>query len=131
MNSKDLFNTPEWKEFQEAQTSWEQEFEASSEALWNSFSKEDQLKIFCAVVRRIYKAELEDKGTYRYALYDVFEFGPESYASAQLSGYLALHNAIFDQSILLEIEDKIVKFAQENNVDSEKTKSFINDLIYF
>jgi hypothetical protein len=124
MNSKDLFNTPEWKDFQEAQTSWEQEFEASSEALWNSFSKEDQLKIFCAVVRRIYKAELEDKGTYRYALYDVFEFGPESYAPAQISGYLALHNSIADDEYTL-VSEKLSAFAKEHGLDEQLVKDFM------
>ena len=66
------------------------------EAYWTSLSKEDQLKAFCAVARRIHQAELIDKGTYRHALYTVFGFGPESYAPAQMAGYLAIHNSIFD-----------------------------------
>ena len=66
------------------------------EAYWNSLSKEDQLKAFCAVIRRIHQAELIDKGTYRYALYNVFGFGPESYAPAQMAGFLDIHNSIFD-----------------------------------
>lgn len=65
-----------------------------SEDYWNSLSKEQQLLAFCAVARRIYKGELEDRGTYRYVLYDVFGFGPEAYAIAQESGYLEIHNAI-------------------------------------
>ena len=81
------------------------ELEKEQEAYWNSLSKEDQLKAFCAVTRRIHKAELVDKGSYRYALYNVFGFGPESYAQAQLAGYLNIHNSIFDhdhESRLLE-----------------------------
>jgi hypothetical protein len=66
------------------------------EAYWNSLTKEDQLKAFCAVVRRIHKGDIVDKGSYRYVLYQVFDFGPESYAQAQMAGYLALHNSIFD-----------------------------------
>jgi len=81
------------------------EIEQQSEAYWNSLSKEQQLQVFCAVTRRIHKAELVDKGSYRYALYNVFGFGPESYAPAQLAGYLDIHNSIFDhdhESRLLE-----------------------------
>ena len=58
------------------------------EEYWNSLTKEQQLDAFCAVVRRICQGELDDKGTYRYVLYDIFKFGPESYGSAQMAGYL-------------------------------------------
>jgi hypothetical protein len=68
--------------------------EKDQEEYWNSLSKDDQLKAFCAVVRRIYQAELVDQGSYRHALYSVFGFGPESYGQAQMAGYLALHNSI-------------------------------------
>lgn len=68
--------------------------EQEQDSYWNSLSKEEQLKAFCAVVRRIYQAELVDQGTYRHALYSVFGFGPESYGQAQMAGYLALHNSI-------------------------------------
>jgi len=73
-----------------------EELKNEQEAYWNSLSKEDQLKVFCAVVRRIHKGDIVDKGSYRYVLYQVFGFGPESYAQAQMAGYLALHNSIFD-----------------------------------
>ena len=72
------------------------EVEKESEAYWNSLSKQDQLKAFCAISRRIYKGEIEDRGTYRYVLYDVFGFSPDAYAAAQLAGYLTIHNAIYD-----------------------------------
>jgi len=72
-----------------------QEVENQSEQYWNSLTKEQQLQAFCAVSRRIYKGEIEDQGTYRWVLYDVFGFGPEAYAPAQIAGYLAIHNAIF------------------------------------
>ena len=71
-------------------------FKNEQEAYWNSLNKEDQLKAFCAVVRRIHKGDIVDKGSYRYVLYQVFGFGLESYAQAQDAGYLALHNSIFD-----------------------------------
>jgi hypothetical protein len=68
--------------------------ENEQEAYWNSLSKEDQLKAFCAVVRRIVQGELQDKGSYRWVLYDVFGFGPESYTLGMDCGFMALHNAI-------------------------------------
>ncbi len=80
--------------------------EHEQEAYWNSLSKEDQLKAFCAVVRRIHRGEIEEHGTYRYVLYDVFGFGPESYGQAQMAGYLDLHNSIMcpdqERRLLLE-----------------------------
>jgi alanyl-tRNA synthetase len=73
--------------------------EAEQEKYWNSLSKENQLKAFCAVVRRIHKAELLENRTYRGVLYDTFGFGPEAYAQAQCAGYLELHNSIEAQNV--------------------------------
>lgn len=70
--------------------------ESDQETFWNSLSKDEQLKAFCAVVRRIHRGEIEEPGTYRYVLYNVFGFGPESYVPSQMAGYLSLHNAVFD-----------------------------------
>lgn len=74
-----------------------QALEDEQEQFWNGLSKEDQLKAFCAVSRRIFKGEIEAKGSYRYVLYEVFGFGPEAYAQAQDAGYLGIHNAIVDE----------------------------------
>lgn len=68
--------------------------EDDQEKFWNSLSKEDQLKAFCAVSRRICKGEIENRGSYRYVLYQVFGFGSESYVQAQMAGYLSIHNLI-------------------------------------
>jgi hypothetical protein len=73
------------------------EIEKEQEAYWNSLSKDDQLKAFCAVSRRIQQAELIDQGSYRHALYGVFGFGPESYTQGMECGYMAIHNAIMDE----------------------------------
>lgn len=70
--------------------------EVEQEQYWSSLTKEQQLLAFCAVVRRIHKGELQDRGTYRYVLYNVFGFGAEAYAAAQFAGYMAIHNSIFD-----------------------------------
>lgn len=73
------------------------EEERISEQFWDSLTKEQQLLVFCAVVRRICKGELDDKRSYRGVLYDTFGFGPEAYAVAQCSGYLDLHNSIIKE----------------------------------
>lgn len=92
MDSEKFLDTLESfsKAFNEAMDSIEKE----SEEFWNSLSKDDQLKVFCAVSRRIHKGEIVDNGSYRYVLYQIFGFGPEAYAPAQCSGYLDIHNAI-------------------------------------
>jgi hypothetical protein len=72
------------------------EIEKESEEFWNSLTKDQQLKVFCAVSRRIFKGEIQEQGTFRYVLYDTFGFGPEAYVPAQMSGYLSIHNALFD-----------------------------------
>lgn len=70
--------------------------EKDQEEFWNSLSKEDQLKCFCAVVRRIYDGELKEQHSYRGMLYTKFGFGMESYVQAQVAGYLQIHNILFD-----------------------------------
>lgn len=89
------------------------------EAYWNSLSKEDQLKAFCAISRRIRQAELVDKGSYRYTLYNVFGFGPESYTPAQMAGYLDIHNSIFDY----DHESRLLKaFCVKYNIEDADNK---------
>ena len=64
---------------------------------WNSLDPQTQQDAFYAVVERIHKGDIEDKGTYRYVLYDVFGWGPESYAMGMSCGYMNVHNAIYNQ----------------------------------
>lgn len=68
------------------------------EEYWNSLTEEQRLMAFCSVVRRIHKGEIEQMGSYRYVLYDVFGFGYEAYTLAQEAGYLEIHNAIVDSN---------------------------------
>ena len=86
-----------WQDFSESYEKAMKEIEQRQEEYWNSLSKDDQLKAFCAVVRRIVQAELKDKGSYRWALYDVFGFGPESYVQGMECGFMALHNSIIEK----------------------------------
>lgn len=103
------------KIFNEAMKSLEQE----QEEYWNSLSKEDQLKAFCAVVRRIFQAEIVDQGSYRHALYGVFGFGPESYAQAQIAGYLTIHNSIMSE----DHDNRLLEaFCKKNGIEDAQKK---------
>ena len=107
---------------------WEMELEEDHGKFWNSLSKDDQLRAFCSVMRLLHKAELEEHGSYRYTLYDVFGFGPESYAQAQVSGFLAIHNAIWDGERLGQLIDKLEdRVAAGFSEDSEKVKQIFNN----
>jgi len=118
MNEQDKVSLDEisraWNEAMDA-------IEQDSERYWNSLTKEQQLDAFCAVCRRIYKGDIEDKGTYRYVLYNVFGFGPEAYAQAQMAGYLTIHNSIFDA----DHDDRLLtKFAEFCGLDQAKVSEF-------
>lgn len=106
---------------------WELELEENHDKFWNGLSKDDQLKAFCSVMRRLYKAEIEERGSYRYTLYNVFGFGPESYAQAQVSGFLAIHNAIWDGERLSELINKLEQRVVESMPDRpEEIKQVFN-----
>lgn len=95
------------------------EIENEQEAYWNSLSKEDQLKAFCAVSRRIHQAEILDQGTYRHALYGVFGFGPESYARGMDCGYMAIHNSIMPD----DHDEKLLKaFCEKYGIENSDEK---------
>lgn len=94
--------------------------ENDEETYWNSLSKEQQLCCFNSVCRRIVQGDIIDKGTYRYVLYDVFGFGTEAYARAQMAGYLEIHNSIFTS----ENEEKLLAaFAKSLGVVDAETKA--------
>lgn len=74
-------------------------YEMECDGWWQSLSQEDRLRAFYSVVKRITKGELEDHGSYRYILYDVFGFGPEAYSIGMECGFLDLHNSIHDAGV--------------------------------
>ena len=101
------------------------EIEDEQEEYWNSLTEEERLKAFCAVSRRIFKGEIEEKGSYRYVLYDVFGFGPEAYAQAQMAGYLSIHNAIVDGSYDSSLLKAFCKKYNIENADEKITEFLI------
>jgi hypothetical protein len=98
-----------------------EEIKKESENFWNSFSKNDQLKLFCAVSRRIFEGELEQKGSYRYILYNIFGFDTSAYAQAQYAGYVDIHNAIYDKPRFKEkIKKLLIEFGKLNTILTEE-----------
>ena len=98
-----------------------EELKNEQEAFWNSLSKEDQLKAFCAVVRRINDGESEGH-SYRGMLYGVFGFGPEAYAQAQLAGFLELHNNIVDS----DYDGRLLRaFCKKNGLDEKLVEDWL------
>lgn len=78
----------------EEQEDIEKQIEADMDEWWNSLSKDDQMKAFYSVMKRLVDGELVQKGSYRYVLYDVFGFDAEAYGLGMMCGYMALHNSI-------------------------------------
>ena len=127
-NKKEIFGS-EWQDFSKVIEEGIKQYEESYQKLWDSFDSDDKLKLFCAVISKLYKGELEDKGSYRYILYNVFGFGPEAYGTAQAAGFLGLHNAIMNEDDYAVISNKIAKFSEENNISKEKSEEFIENLL--
>lgn len=79
------------------------------EDYWKSLTIDQQMAVFNCVIRRLYEGEIAEQRSYRGVLYDVFGFGLESYARAQMAGFLAIHNAIhtIDEEV-----DQLTAFAK-------------------
>jgi len=61
---------------------------------WDELTEQEREDAFYSVCKRIHQSEIKDRGTYRYALYDVFKFGTNMYSQGMDCGFMALHNAI-------------------------------------
>lgn len=94
MTFKDFLNSPELKKTQETFRKASAQYKAGADKFWNNLSEEDKLYAFYSVCKRIYHGDVEQRGSYRYVLYDVFEFGPESYIVGLDCNYMTLHNLL-------------------------------------
>ena len=94
MSGQDLFELLD--ELREAQQKAHAEYEAENDAWWNGLTEEEREDAFYAVCKRIHKADLVDRGTYRHTLYDVFGFDMNMYGRGMECRYMAIHNALYD-----------------------------------
>ena len=76
-----------FEDFEKFQEKQENEF-------WENLTYDQKQLAFGAVVRRIVKGDIVEKGSYRYVLYNVFGFGPDAYLMGMNCGYMTLHNSI-------------------------------------
>lgn len=92
---KSFFDSPEWKEIQEAFQEGKLRYEKDCDDFWESLSYDDKLKAFYSVCKRLHQGEMIDRRSYRGVLYDVFQFDMDSYGIGMECGYMELHNAIY------------------------------------
>ena len=94
MSGQDLFEILD--ELREAQQKAHEEYETENDKWWNGLTEEEREDAFYAVCKRIHKAALVDRGTYRHTLYDVFGFDMNMYGRGMECRYMAIHNALYD-----------------------------------
>jgi hypothetical protein len=87
---EDWLNSAEIKELRESFSAFQKQQEAEDDAWWDSLDYEGRSQAFRQVCKLMYKAEVQDKGSYRWAIYDVFglEYGDG------LDHFMTLHNLI-------------------------------------
>ena len=110
-------------ELREALQKAHEEYEAKNDEWWNGLTEEEREDAFYAVIKRMYRAEVQDRGTYRWALYDVFGFDMNMYGRGMDCGYLNLHNMIFD-SFELSAMKNVTRF----EVIDDKGRSYVKYL---
>jgi len=90
-------NSKELRELREAWTPMQQRLEAEDQAWWDSLSPDERSQAFRQIMKLMHKAEVKERGTYRYAIYDVFNV---DYCDG-LDHYMDLHNFIY-QALSIE-----------------------------
>lgn len=87
----DWINSPEVKAFRDAWEVEENRSRAEDQAWWDSLNREGRARALRQVSKLIHKADVENQGSYRYAMYDIFGV---DYCDG-LAHYMDLHNAIY------------------------------------
>lgn len=98
----DWLNGDEIKALREVWRKAEIEERAADDAWWHSLDSENRGRAFRQIVKLMHRAEVEDRGSYRHALYEVFNLD----YSDGLTHYMRLHNLIW---LGLDAEAKTVQ----------------------
>jgi hypothetical protein len=101
-------------------------YEHDNDTWWNGLTEEERQDAFYAVCKRIHKADIQDNGSYRYALYNVFGFDPGMYTAGMDCGYMAIHNAIFDGEELQRMKN-VTRFEVIDDTGRAYTKYLDKD----
>lgn len=89
---KKWLNSPKMENLRHAWQQSEMITKAEDQAWWDSLSMEERARAFRQTMRLMFKAEVEDRGTYRHAIYSVFNV---DYMDGMSCNYMALHNLIY------------------------------------
>jgi hypothetical protein len=108
----DVLNSPEMKAFREAWQASEIKEQAEDQAWWDSLNGEERARALRQVAKLIHKAEIKDRGSYRYAMYDIFGI---DYCDG-MAHYMELHNAIYRG---LEAERRACRMDDEDAPDDD------------
>ena len=87
---QDFLNSPEMEAFRDAWRHADLVQNAEDDAWWDSLTMDERARAFRQICKLIYKADVKDKGSYRYAMYDIFNI---DYGDG-LNYYMHLHNLI-------------------------------------
>ena len=102
-------------ELSEMQVASQEEYDQKNENWWNKLTQTEREEAFYAVCKRIYRADIVDRGSYRYALYDIFNFDQSMYGSGMDCGYMTIHNTLWDGRDLQKMQlVKRVEVIDEN-----------------
>jgi hypothetical protein len=71
-------------------------FENSANSWWDNLPYDDKLKAFYSITKRIHESEIKNSSSFRGVLYTGFDFDFDAYMIAMASGYMDIHNALFD-----------------------------------
>lgn len=64
---------------------------AEDQAWWDSLTMEERARAFRKIIGLMYEAEVEKRGSYRFAMYDIFNV---DYIDGMICNYMELHNLI-------------------------------------
>jgi hypothetical protein len=98
-------------------------YEAENEVWWNSLTDKNREDAFYAVVKRLHKGEIIDRGTYRYILYEVFRFDAGMYGAGMDCGFMDLHNSIYTREEMRQLHDRELAAAGVKIITEKKIKS--------
>jgi hypothetical protein len=94
-NFKEMLDSPEMEKLRQEIEASDEQYKKNAESFWDNLSYDDKLKAFFYVCSKIHKGDVEEQGSYRHVLYDVFNFDMDSYGIGMNCGYLNLHNYIY------------------------------------
>ena len=92
---KEMLDSPETEKLRQEIEASEEQYKKDAESFWDNLSYDDKLKAFFYVCSKIHKGDVEDQGSYRHVLYQVFNFDMDSYVIGMNCGYMNLHNYIY------------------------------------